>query len=535
MAPSPTPAARPARLNPLLLAALAAAALGVLLIHLQLTLTGPGLAYLTFDSAEYALAGRQLAETGRLGTPFIHAAALAKPLAPPFPLIAGHPLVPVLNAVVFTLTGPRPWATLVPSALAYVLAVLGCAVLARRLGSPGGVAVAAACTFMLSPWVLRFASEGLSELPFTALVTFALVLLVELPERSRPLLLGALLGLAHLTRPVLVPMLPAWIAGLALIAPSGRRIRSFALVLLGFAPFAALWLVYKKVMLGSAFADVGGYLLLASLTPEFAVTRLNRMVPPPAALPWILAHPGLLIRKLADALPREAYQIVHHLGRVIAALVAVRLAAPGDRRDLGLRITVLGSAALLLLLAALTVPDPRMAFPLLPAFIALAFDEARRLLEARGFRPGLVLVAGVLIVAVAGAPAIVREWRHAASGGETGRTGYREAEWRQLGEQLGRVLPQGGTVASDAAPWVAWYARRPVTLVPLGFAGLPALGRRVRLGALVITNEWLIGRPGEEEWRAAFEGSATPPGWSAAGRVLAGRLEAVVFLPVAAP
>src|SRR5207248_9329909 len=111
-------------------------------------------------------------------------------------------------------------------------------------------------------------------------------------------------------------------------------------------------------------ADVGGTLLLASLSPDFAVARLNRMMPPPPVLPWLAAHPQDVLRKVLRALPSLSWQGMARLGRPFAALLAVRALAPDERPGRGIYLTVLTGAALLALLAAFTVPDPRMLFPL---------------------------------------------------------------------------------------------------------------------------------------------------------------------------
>src|SRR5213078_4146685 len=103
-----------------LLAGLAAFAIAVLVIHLDLIVRRTGAALMSFDSAEYALAGRALARTARLTTPFAYPAQLPGIPGPPFPLVAGHPLVPLLDAVMFAIGGARPMLTLVPPAFAYL-------------------------------------------------------------------------------------------------------------------------------------------------------------------------------------------------------------------------------------------------------------------------------------------------------------------------------------------------------------------------------------------------------------------------------
>src|SRR5213075_3146023 len=201
----------------------------VLAVHLALTVAHVDRARFTFDSAEYAIAGRDLACTGRLTTPFAYPVLLRESGRPPFALVAGHPLTPLLDALLFRVAGPRPWLTLIPSALAYLVAIGLALRLARRVtGAATAAAIAAALAF--SPMMLFYAAEGVSEMPFTALTLGAVLLLAGLRDRPRPFWLGVSLGLGHLARPVVLPLLPVWLAGAAWLAAPAQRRRTVALV-----------------------------------------------------------------------------------------------------------------------------------------------------------------------------------------------------------------------------------------------------------------------------------------------------------------
>src|SRR5262249_50079521 len=99
---------------------LVAAVVGVAAIlwaaHAWPTRVPPGRALFSFDSAEYALAGRELARTGVLATPYSYVGVLAPGVSPPYPLLAGHPLLPLLEAPVFRAFGAHAWGALVPVA-----------------------------------------------------------------------------------------------------------------------------------------------------------------------------------------------------------------------------------------------------------------------------------------------------------------------------------------------------------------------------------------------------------------------------------
>ncbi len=520
------------RPSPLVWPALAVVAIALGLTHAWLTVVMPDAARFSFDSAEYALAGRAWLETGRLVTPFVHPAALGASPGPPYPLIVGHPLVPALDAIAFALLGRDALVTLLPALLAYVATVLLTARLAWALTRSDVATAAAGLMFACTPWALRFATEGLSEMPFTACFTAALWLLAELPERPRPILLGVLLGLAHLTRPVLVPLLPILVPAIVLLAPRHARFPTLARVLIAFVPLAALTALYKQFATGSAFHDVGGYLLLTGTSPDFIVARLNRMTPPPDGLAWLRAHPELFAAKLVRGVRSLLYAAWVNGGRlpgIFATLAVVRALLRPEPRGRRFAATIAGLTVLLTLLAAATVADPRMLFPLLPVGIALAAAEllwvggmvgrGRHVITAACFAGAVFVSAGLLAIDWLGS----RASQHP-------RSTFHEREWRSVGMGVRAMLPDDGLIASDAAPWIAWFTGHPVTLVPLTPDALIHGPERLRPAAVVLTNEWLISRPGEEAWRTLFDARQAPPGFDFAGHVRAGTLEAVVFV-----
>jgi 4-amino-4-deoxy-L-arabinose transferase-like glycosyltransferase len=528
----------PARLSTPIRCALALAAVAVVLVHRHVTVTGPDADRFTFDSAEYALAGRTWLETGRLETPFVHPAALGNAPGPPFPLLVGHPLVPALDALAFAIDGRTADATLLPSMLAFVACVLLVARLALSLAGSRAAAIAAAAAFATSPWALKFACEGRTEMPFAALFTAALLLLCELPVAPRPLALGIALGFAHLARPVVVPLLPVLALGFWLLSPPVGRARFAVRALAGFLPLAALTALYKWAATGNPFTDVGGYLLLTGISPEWAVARLNRMTPPPDALAWLREHPGLYAEKLARGVRSIAYGAWLAVGRgpgALAGLAALVTIVRGDARARRFALTLAVTTALLAVLAAATVADPRMLFPLLPAGVALTFAAIAKLAEALArFRRPVFAIAALLAV-LTGAVPLVRQWQALRFGDPRLRSGFSATDWRELGAAVAPLLPDNGLVASDAAPWIAWYTRRPSTAVPLEPDQLLTWPERLRPEAVVLTNEYLIHQPLEGSWRALFERDQPPAGFRFAGHVRAGQIEAAVFTRAGAP
>lgn len=515
------------RPSPFVWPVLALAALGTGVMQAWRVMVQPDAARFNFDAAEYALAGRTWLETGRLLTPFVHPATVGESPGPPWPLLAGHPLVPALDALAFAVFGTHPDATLVPALLAFVLATLCVGRLAWGFTRSQAATLAAGLVFACTPWALGFATMGLSEMPFAALLAAAFVLLWEFPERPRPWVLGLVLGLAHLTRPVLVPMLPALLLGVVMLAPPRARLGSLVRVLLVFVPLASLTLLYKVLASHGGSHEPGGYLLLNGADPEFVVSRLNRMLTPRDAMAWLAAHPDRFVAKVLRNLRSLLYGLWTQGGRwpFPLALVAIGYAlrsATFHVRAFGL--TVLGTSLLLLGLDAATVADPRLLFPLLPLLVALGVSALTRLAEMLGGGRRVVVNIVMAIAVLVTLRPMIHGWRH------PDREGLRERDWRSIGLAVQAMLPERAVIASDAAPWLAWTTGHPATLVPLTPADLAAMPDNLAPDAVVLTDEWLVHRPGEESWRAMLESGAAPEGWICVGRARTDRLRAVVFL-----
>ena len=451
---------------------------------------------------------------------------------PPYPLLAGHPLLPLLEAPVFRVFGAHPWGSLVPVAAAYLVSVALTFLLAVECGGSWPVAALASVAIAASPAVLGNATDGLSELPFAAAWTGALLVLARFRRAPRAFLLGALLGLAHLARPVVVPTLPAWFVAVASAAGPGSslRVRRVAELLAGFAPFALSILLYKWRATGSPFTDVGGVMLLVGLSPRFQPQDVARLLHPPDAVMWIRTHPEAFAHKLAGSLPFMAAQMVHLGGWIIGLAFVVWIVRP--RRDGAGPLRLVSGWALGALagLAALTLPRGQYVFPMLPAAVALGAGELERLGRAARLPRGLPLaiVAGVL--SWSSLRPLAAEW---ASIRRTTRpaAAFDETDLVRFGHAVAARVPAGTLVASDMAPWVSWYAERPSVNVPLSTDDLAELRAQHGLGAVVLTNEWLVTLPGNEGWRDAFEGRVVPPGWSLGDTLAFGRLRARLLFP----
>jgi len=510
-----------------LVSTLIALGLALWLVHVWITVLRPERSIFSFDSAEYALAGRHLARTGKLATPFAFPESIPRVRQPPFALVAGHPLLPVLEAPLFKLFGERAWLTLVPVGLAYLATVALAGLLALEASGVLAVGLLAGLAVALQPNLLESSADGLSDVPGTALMLAATFLLSS--GRPHPGRLGCIVGLAHLARPVMTPTLPAWIAAVSMQAPSGARLRHVARWLMGFAPSAALLLFYKWAATGNPLTDVGVSLLLVDLSPEFPKENVPRMLHPPNAVAWILEHPGALIAKLQHWLPVMVVSGLRLGGWATGLAFLFHLVRPDSRSNVPLRVVLAATLIVLILLSALTVPRLHYLLPLVPAAVALGLTELWRI--ARSLRASVATALLVLsaVVAWTGVRPLVGRWRSTL----TRPPGYAftEREVRGLGEALAARLPRDAVVVADMAPWVAWYADRVAVSLPMTAEELAVIRDRLGVDAVVLTNEWLTDLPGNDVWRRCLEGRAAPPGWTFSDSLAVGRLRARVLVP----
>jgi len=502
----------------------------VLTLHLVLTVAGTGRTLFTFDSAEYAVAGRATARDGRLVTTFVLPHESRGYATPPFPLVLGHPLVPLADALVFRLGGERAALTLLPAAAA-LLVLVGCvAALAPALGAGPGLTLVAAVTLALHPKILHYASEGLTEIPFAAALAAGALAIVRPVTRGRALACGVALGVAHLARPVMGPLLPAWLLGLALVTPRGTRIRAVGWALAAFAPFALGITLYKWLATGDPAADLARYNLLVGLDPRFTPSALQCAVDLPSPLAWLRAHPHAFAAKLARELPGLVFAAWGQAGWLAPLAFAGAGFALFHHERRGVAVALAGSSLLLALLVAATLPSHRYLIPLLPLEIAFAFATLDRLARRIGLAGPLTMVVALALAVTVSALPTARDWRWAVTRRVRDRGAFDEREWREAGLAIARRVPPGALVASDAGAFVAWYADRPAVLVPGRPGDLATLETRLPVSALVLTNEWLLDQPGFDSWRRIATGADPLAGWRRVDPVVAGRLHATVWL-----
>jgi len=517
---------------------------------------------LNYDSAQYALAARELATHGRLSTTFALPLELTRHAAPPWPLAVVQPGLVLAEAALFRLTptsirwggttlaqlsrpDQREWLVLFLPFGCFILTGLLLAVVTSRLlfrhapALPEGRRLVAAFTvglaFYLDPEAQHFAAGGFTELPFTLgqLLAFAALALGRAPHR--PLLFGLLLGVTGTLRANMLWLVPVLAPGAALLAPRGRRLRTLALVLLGYALPLAPWWIYKWREFGSPAWDLTRFVVWDGVQGRTWFSLYH--VPEPPSLPAGLEGARLLAGKTAANLPRLLLDVftgpralwlgaiivwvaVAHPWRRAPGPDAGATAEPGLRPPAVAGLAVLATFALGVLSAAVSIPWLRFVLParvLLEAagLVALwaVISSATDLVSRPALRRALLITAGLLALGW-GSLQTARGLAEArAASAERGVPDT--LSLLQITVLMNRDIPADEVVMSNLGPVLAWHARRPVLHLALSPADLESCRRRLEFRhVLLVFRDPASAWPGWREAVAAPGEAPNRPEWN---------------------
>jgi hypothetical protein len=448
---------------------------------------------LNYDTSQYALAGRELAQHGRLSTPFVLPIELGVHLGPPWPLSMVQPGMIGLDALVErVLPNPvnsegshygawarpdqREWMLLPFPFMCFVMSgiTLGIAVrhllerlapdLARGWHAAGAFVVGMA--FLLDPEAQHFAMSPGTDLPFAFGLVGALATLALGRAWERPLLFGLLLGLTASFRVATYAIAPVLIAAALLDSPSDRRVRVLVASLIGFAIPLAPWWIYKWRAFGSPAWDMSRLMLWDGVhgrswfdlfhLPEMPVVPtggaavialsvkaarnlsglLSALLIGPRVL-WALALPAWLILER----PRRSVAVAGTavIAVLLVTLICEALTIPWLKNALGARVL-------------LEVAGPLACWGLLARWQSAGLGRGMRRALSLALA-GLVLSWGALQT---------RRGLAEASHFSQERGTPSTLTLLKLAVLLNQSVPAGEPVMSNLGPELAWEARRPV-------------------------------------------------------------------------
>lgn len=400
-------------------------------------------------------------------------------------------LHPPLAIVPFALAGLASGTDAIVVALGVALAlylgtVLLCFAVALRVAALPIAAVAAAA-FALDGLVLADSAGVLTTAPYALAIAAAVLVFAEAwpPSDARLALAGALLAGAHLVRMSELPLVVA----LAAVLAFDRRPRSLA----AFLGTYAVGVLATAPLVPPSPAQAA--LLLAG-TPGFEGFGPAQLDAPPL-LEAIATRAPAIAQKAAGnliynlrLLPTEgnAYLLVG--GLTATVLGAVR----GDRR---LAALGLAFAATVVFTSAFVVGARYTAHLLLPISVVAVVALARSV------RRPMPLVMGVLLLGTALLASDLRSLYRAGDAARALADAYLVAA-----AAVRELSSPAETVISDTPSFTALYAERRSFAIPLRYADLERLERRIG-GArlLILTRHALtpsLGYP-DDRWREALE------------------------------
>lgn len=491
---------------------IAAIGVGLWMLHAEAWSLGRRSPVLGFDAAQYAVAARELAESGRLATRFALPIELARHPSPPWPLAVVQPGLVVAEALIERTVparvGPLEFREphqrerlmlLLPLACFLAIGALLALLTSRLLRDhapalPAGERALAAAVvgllFVLDPEAQHFATGGFTELPFTLglIVAIAGIALGWAPRR--PLLYGLLLGVAGSFRGNMLWLAPIFAGFAAAGAAPGTRRRVLLLALAGFALPLAPWWFYKWRSFGSPAWDLSALGVWDGVSGRtwFSLTHL----PQAPDLPSPLAAAPALMEKLGRNLGRLLAALFSGFrGLWIGALVvwiAIARPRPALRHA---ALALLATAALGLLVAAMGASWLRYLFP---ARVPLEAAGLLALLALVGRVPATLLRDGarrVVRVAIVLA-ALAWGFQQTARGNAEARAAVESrglpgvASLRDLAARVNREVAAGEPLMSNLGPTLAWYAARPVLHLSLRPEDMEACRRRIEFRHVVL-------------------------------------------------
>jgi hypothetical protein len=298
------------------------------------------------------------------------------------------------------------------------------------------------------------------------LLSFTLDLVLR--DRPRPVLAGALLGLALLVRPE--TMIAALVLALTLVR--AQRSLGPALRLLGaFAVVASPWWIHHARITGSPFFNLTSYTLMGfwGARPDVSVMQDFLLPPRRFAYAFHAALPQLPAKWLAF-FPHAAKNVLFTPSGGTGWLAPIGLVSAlfvsGPGRDERRRLAACALALVLVPVASMTLTSHQRLYllpvaPLLALGAAVGAERLARLLPAWAHRPRAWIGLLVLLLAPSSLPAL----RGAAADA-------RVLERRMIEERAGleRAFPDAAAgvprmIFSDTPDFTAWTTGRPTAWI----------------------------------------------------------------------
>ena len=477
------------------------AAAATWLLHAQAWDLGGRSPVLNYDTAQYAIAARELAWHGRLATPYALPIELVAHAGSPWPLAVLQPGLVLIEAAVFKLvpaTGghagsdPRAWLTLIPSFCFFLMIAGSLALSPRHLfarwwpDAPSmirhGAALTLGLAFALDPEAQHFAIGGFTELPFTLGLLFLLLGLALEAPIQRPFVFGLVMGITGLFRANMLWLAPLFVLSALWCAPRERRVRVGTLLAGGFMLALSGWWFYKWRMFGSPTWDLTRFVVWDQVK-GFDWFNLYHL-PEYPELPQGSEAAALLWKKFTTNLPlMTTAMLLGPRGLLLGGLIAWLALARPPRPLMAAGIVGVLAAAMGVATASLSIPWLRYLFPtriLLEPLALLALGALIMRIPATTLgdagKRALQIAAAVLVLAWGGWSTVHGLAEARAASQERGVPS--SSTLTAISIMLNERLTPGETVMSNLGPALAWQTNHSVIHLALTPADVMACRRR---------------------------------------------------------
>lgn len=478
-------------------------------LHAQAWDLGGRSPILNYDTAQYALAARELAWHGKLGTPYALPLELVNHATPPWPLAVVQPGLVLVDAAIFRIvpargitagSDPRAWLTLVVPFCCFLMLAASLALAVRHLFARWwptaprrvrlGAALVLGMSFVLDPEAQHFAIGGFTELPFTLGLLFAyLGLALEAPVYV-PFSFGIVLGLTGLFRANMLWLAPLFAIGGAACARPGRRGRTLLRILLGYALPLVPWWFYKWHTFGSPTWDLSRYVVWDHVGGRDWFSLYHAAALP--ELPRGAQAFGLIAGKMLRNLPGLVTQmLLGPRGLWLGGLVGWLVLAKPPRPLVVTALVAIGAALLGVLAAAASIPWLRFLFPtrvLLEPIGVLALGALlRRVPETTvSLRARTALLGAIAALAIGWGAWSTQQGLAEARATSLERGVPASTSLTAISALLNMDLAPGEPLMSNLGPSLAWQTNHPVVHLALSPEEVDACRRRLDFRHIVL-------------------------------------------------
>lgn len=408
-----------------------------------------------FDSRDYAQLARNLHEGHGFSTNIIFPFSLK--FSPDFqshPDLWRPPVLPLFISLGYEAFGVHSEINILVSGLFYLLTILTVYRLIEELLESPKYAFIGGLLLATSPVFLLYSLRGTTETLVAFLITLSTLLVVK---RTRPLLVGMILGIAYLTKYNCLFFLP----GFAVIAIklNDRNLSILLEIFIGFVVASSFWWGRNTILVGNPFYQHQVY-ELAMFNSVYPGYSLYHFLNPPDPFIFALENPIVILEKFYRGITILFAAVPQHFFNILfpsLALLGIHQLVDTDNPPGALLPVVIGYGTMGLvqwIILSLVHPVARLFVPLFPVVFLLAIWIFNEDLNSGDESP-LKIFSCYLLAFLIGFNVL-----------SLGRLSLRADVSSREVNSLRSIIPQGEVVVTNLPSMVAWNLNRTALVAP---------------------------------------------------------------------